>query len=216
MNPVPESMARLLFFLLPLLMFLVFPAASANEVEARQLTILEDRSELAIEGTSNVNQFRCIAGQYAVDATAPNGSLSSASEENPLHIDVSILVKGFECGRSRMNRDLQDALLADEHPDIHFRYLSTVDAIYHSQRDLYQLLISGELTVAGTTRIIMFSAFGRLHDNQLVQLEGQTDILMTDYGIDPPSAMLGLVQVRDELTVHFNLFAELADTLIIE
>jgi hypothetical protein len=54
-----------------------------------------------------------------------------------------------------------------------------------------------------------------------VGVSGSIEILMTDYGIKPPTALFGLVKVNNNVSVHFDLrvlassknSAELSDTL---
>ena len=41
-----------------------------------------------------------------------------------------------------------------------------------------------------------------------VRAKGSATIRMTDHGINPPRRLLGLVRVRDQLTVQFDLMLE--------
>jgi hypothetical protein len=45
-----------------------------------------------------------------------------------------------------------------------------------------------------------------LNDGRLRAM-GSKAIKMTDYNVEPPTAMLGLVKAENELTVHFDLIA---------
>jgi hypothetical protein len=39
------------------------------------------------------------------------------------------------------------------------------------------------------------------------QATGSLPLLMSDFGIDPPTAMFGLIKVHDQITVRFKLIA---------
>jgi hypothetical protein len=39
------------------------------------------------------------------------------------------------------------------------------------------------------------------------QLTGKQRLLMSDFGIDPPTALLGLIRARDRILVRFDLVA---------
>lgn len=37
--------------------------------------------------------------------------------------------------------------------------------------------------------------------------QGTLPIQMTDFNVEPPTAMLGLIRARDKITVHFDITA---------
>lgn len=76
-----------------------------------------------------------------------------------------------------------------------------------SQKRSFVMRVEGDLTVAGVTRRVEVSLEGMRLDHRLVHAQGKTELVMSDYEIDPPRALLGLIEVRDQLTVHFDLLA---------
>jgi len=75
------------------------------------------------------------------------------------------------------------------------------------QKRSFVMRVEGDLTVAGVTRRVEVSLEGVRLDHRLVHAQGKTELVMSDYEIDPPKALLGLIEVRDQLTVHFDLLA---------
>lgn len=71
----------------------------------------------------------------------------------------------------------------------------------------FVMRVAGSLTVAGVTRRVEVDLEGVQLGQELVQAQGKTELVMSDYAIDPPKALLGLIEVRDHLTVHFDLLA---------
>jgi polyisoprenoid-binding protein YceI len=65
--------------------------------------------------------------------------------------------------------------------------------------------ITGKLTVRDVTKDVTFNATGALTGKVLV-VNAFTDILMTDFGFDPPSVG-GFVQANNELRIVLNLVA---------
>jgi hypothetical protein len=61
--------------------------------------------------------------------------------------------------------------------------------------------------MAGSKRRITFFATGRQDGSGKLTGTGSVDLKMTDFGIDPPSALLGLVRAHDDIRVRFNLVA---------
>lgn len=168
---------------------------------AQDISVDQEKSRLWIEGRSNVNQFNCRAERYNTSVT------TSENQNGQLDVEVDISVSGFECGKRRMNRDLYEALMAEQYPNISFEYKETRSMSYNEYQDRYTLVVTGNLTVAGHTKKIEFPMEAYVLEDGTLQASGQTTLRMTDYNVDPPTAMLGLVKVDDLLTVHFELFA---------
>ncbi|MDZ7724397.1 MAG: YceI family protein [candidate division KSB1 bacterium] len=116
-------------------------------------------------------------------------------------------VKSFKSGNNRMNQDMYQALKSERHPNIEFnlkavdfRYLDTNEALF---------TVYGYLQVAGVENLISFQVKVSRAGKELYRLQGDKEIYMSDYDIEPPEALFGLVQTRDKLTVEFNLIAGL-------
>lgn len=174
--------------------------ASASPLLAQDIAIDREKSRLWIEGSSNVNKFRCRAARYNTDVQPP-------TSDTTVQVEVDVDVEGFDCGKRRMNRDLYETLLSDKHPFISFEYEDTVSMRFNETTDTYTLTINGKLTVAGHTNEIRFPLIAEIVDENRIRATGQTGLKMTEYNVEPPTALLGLVRVNDELTVHFELYA---------
>lgn len=164
----------------------------------------EPDSRLWIEGRSNVNQFECRADSYSGDATIYDEENVNEQTEMNLEIEVA----GFDCGRDRMNRDFRNALKASSFPKIIFRFGEVLNMQPLADDDnTIRFNVMGYLTVAGVTQQITFDMLGYFLSDERIRAVGSKQIKMTDYEVEPPSAMLGLVKAENELTVHFDLLA---------
>lgn len=178
---------------------------------ARQTYFHPDKalSSLRIEGRSNVNEFECISQTYSGSASVYSHDPPDLDENRfhgSIYLEVRIQVDGFECGSRRMNRDLQQALKSDRHPEIIFQYENAeILEVPATNDEPYRLFVMGTLMAAGETREIGFEAEGYYLEDSRMRATGQSEIRMTDFNIKPPTALLGLVQAEDELTVHFDL-----------
>lgn len=194
-----------------LLLAVLFTTAITDEAFSRQTTYIpEEVSKLWIEGRSNINEFECQANKYFGEATLfddPNPDfLQDVSER--LFLKVEIRVDGFECGRSRMNRDLQQALKSDEFPEIVFMFdNATMLNGPQEDDDAFEIEVHGSLTVAGNTKNIRFVTKAYYLEHDKVRAIGRTTIRMSDFGVEPPTALMGLVKADDELAVNFDLIA---------
>lgn len=201
--------------LLPALFFaaLFFLGAAVNGTLIAQIEYVpQDSSRLWIAGSSNVNQFECESREHRGEAiifqtTTLTGDTVTV-DEDATSIMLEIDVEGIECGRSRMNRDLRNALKADDYPNIRFVFDEIVTQSDNpDDQNTVDLEVNGSLTIAGITRQINVQLTGyTLYENR-VRAIGSKEIRMTDFGVEPPTAMLGLVKADNELTVHFDLIA---------
>lgn len=185
--------------------------ANGGVIFAQDMFVAGKESRLWIEGSSNINQFKCKANEYTGKALIPHTSLSETEADNPsndLEIRVEIVTDQFDCGKRRMNRDLRNALKSDQFPKIIFEFSHAETISGPEENDsTYSILVHGNLTVTGVTREIEFTAEGMYQNSGKMQARGSKDIRMTDFNIEPPTGLLGLVKASDHLTVHFDLIA---------
>lgn len=196
-------------------LLVAFTLIAVGEAFSFQSTFVPvDESRLWIEGSSNVNQFECYAEDYNGEAILPeleassSASILNASNKLP-RLKIDILVNSFECGKNKMNADLRDALQAKKFPEITFVYENAIIISNpQSSDDGFRLRVQGLLTVAGTTKEIQFNTEAYYVNEYRVRATGETEINMTDYGVTPPTALMGLIRANEELTVNFDLIAE--------
>jgi polyisoprenoid-binding protein YceI len=202
--------------LIPIVLFFILAAAFslvADQVYSQQLSYYpSEQSKLWIEGRSNVNEFECEANKYSGEATLydeeEDNSEFVQNVQERLSLQVDIRVDGFECGKNRMNRDLRNALKSDNFPEITFLFDSAeLLEMPKNPNDPFLVDVKGSLTVAGETRDIHFETRAYYLDVDKVRAIGNTTIRMSDFNVEPPTALLGLIQADDELTVKFDLIA---------
>lgn len=74
--------------------------------------------------------------------------------------------------------------------------------------------LSGNLTMAGTTKRIALSVSYKVLQNGELQITGSKKIKMTDFNMEPPTAMLGSIEVGDEVTITFDLVLSNSNTIL--
>ena len=171
---------------------LIWPAAAQVQVT------LAPESQMWIEGRSTVDRFTC-----ATDAVEGRGMLASEKPTASLFVPVT----QFDCGKARMNQDMYDALKADMHPTIRFT-LGAVEAVdTPSPLSDLKLHVAGYLTIAGTVRQVALEVRSQPLADGRYRATGALPLKMTDFGIEPPTALLGLVRAHDDIVVRFDLVA---------
>lgn len=161
-------------------------------------------SKIWVEGTSTLHDFTCEVRDFS-------GSMLSSSEtevvEGLQNVNVTVPVTEIDCGNGTMDKKMRKALEVDKHPEIEYE-LQNVRTVQGGS-DAQVLATMGSLSIAGTQRVINMEVQGvRLSDGK-VRFQGSVPILLSEFGIDRPSAALGTIKTGDEVKVHFDVVAEL-------
>ncbi len=95
----------------------------------------------------------------------------------------------------------KNALSADAHPEI--RFAST----RISSKALRGFVVEGVLKIRGVSRTVKVNAVLNPMKRDRFQIDGDTSFLLSDFGIQPPSALLGLIGTKDEALVRLLVWA---------
>ena len=165
---------------------------------------LQTASRLWVEGTSNVRGFSCTAKGIDAEIPAQAGAVSAliAGEKAVDGVVVRIPAGQIDCGNGTMNDHMYKAIKAKANPTIELRVTS-----YEMKRggDGITGTLDGTLTIGGTTRQVTIPAIGKSTEAGTLQVTGTYPVKMTEYGLKPPTLMLGTMKVDELVRVNFNL-----------
>ncbi len=160
-------------------------------------------SKVWLKGDSTVRSFRCDAKRVETKLKGLDqaGSMDALAKSE---IDgaVKILVSSLDCANGTMNEHLQDALKMRQHPEIALRVQSV--QLGARNGDNVKITANGDLTLSGQTRPVVINGVARQTATGLV-MQGEHRLKMTEFGVKPPSLMLGTMKVKDDVTVGFEL-----------
>lgn len=162
-------------------------------------------SRVWFTGASNIRGFTCRAGQVQGGLELAPGETPAAllaRDGAPAAAALRIPVAGLNCGIRAQNRHLRHTLHADVHPAIEFRLERYTMLAADSAA---QLWMHGTLAIAGKEQpvtvpgVVVRDAEGAIH------VQGAQEIRPTEFGVKPPRRFLGLLRVRDQVTVHYDI-----------
>ncbi len=186
---------------------ILFGIAFVQIQAQNEIVLIEEESLIWIEGSSTVADIYCKALEVVGYATIESTNVTDPSEltnNNNGEVRIKIPVFDFDCGRRQMNRDFYRALRAEIYPSIEFSYKSArLVTNLDPECAPFQLDVKGVLTVAGVSKDINVMVDVEPCELNRFTLKGSKKIKMTDFGIEPPSAMFGLIRAHDELEVFF-------------
>lgn len=73
--------------------------------------------------------------------------------------------------------------------------------------------VQGNLSMAGTTKPVSLTLSYKLLPNGALQVTGSKKLTMTDFKMEPPTAMMGTIKVGNDVVVNFDLILTSNNTL---
>src|SRR5690348_10580438 len=182
----------------------LFAAAGAVKAQTIRLSVGPE-SKLWVKGGSNLHEWSCKASSMDAQVEADEAILKTAPTPALLKkVQIKVPVRELKCGSGKMESNLYKALKADDVPQISY-ILGTFDVVPTDIADSVTLKTVGALTIAGTEKSVnMTVTTKRLADGTL-RATGELPLLMTDFGVKPPTALLGTLRTKNEVTVKFEL-----------
>jgi hypothetical protein len=153
-------------------------------------------ADFSVSGTSTVRSWTCSV--RGVIEVAPGGS-SQPVPGFPSGVQkatVTVPVKAFKCPNDEMTQHLLEAMKADKFSEIVYR-LERYDVVSG------QIQATGTMTILAVTQPITFPVALKASD-QGVQVEGNTRLDMTKFGVEPPVVMLGMLKVGAQIRIEFK------------
>jgi polyisoprenoid-binding protein YceI len=185
---------------------LALVATVARGQETARVAVAPD-SRLWIEGTSNLHGWSCKAttldAHIELDAAAA-AQVAVAPPKALKRVQVKVPVKSLKCGHGGMDGNLYKALKADQSPEISY-ILANFEAAPGEGKDKFTLQTVGTLTVAGKQQPLNMDVTATRLADGTVKATGVVTIKMTDFGIQPPTAIFGRLKTGNEVKVNFEL-----------
>jgi polyisoprenoid-binding protein YceI len=147
---------------------------------------------------------------YVLDPFTPVGTVSDRPSSSSAHALVLVPVASFDCGDKRMNRDFTAAMKAEAFPEISFELIkAAVFETAKNEETSLKIGITGRLSIAGTERTVALTISAWDLGDGRYRAQGHVPLRMSTFGVDPPSALLGLIKARDDILVRFDLVASM-------
>lgn len=189
-------MKRIVITAIALAVFLAGVAAADRFTPARG-------SFIRIEGTSTLHDWKMEGTTIDGKIAAPplNQWENAQWKSDASDVLVAIPVKSIKSEHAKMDKLMAEALKADANPTIRYELTS---AVLVQSNPTIQLDTRGKLTIAGVTRDVAMQVNGTREAAGAYVLTGQIPIQMSDYGIKPPTAMMGTIRTGNDVKVTFR------------
>jgi polyisoprenoid-binding protein YceI len=186
-----------------LFQFFVFLLITGSSVmvSGQSNYILASDHKITIGGTSNVHDWEEVAQTASGDAVVVWNQDATFSIQK---LNLKVSVKSIKSDKGAIMDDkTYDALKGEKHPYITFKMIS-IKSMTKSGSG-YAIKVNGDLTIAGVTKNVDINGTVSIKENGKLYIETSKAIKMTDFGIEPPTAMMGAMKVGNDITIKFKL-----------
>ncbi len=170
-------------------------------------------SEIMVKGTSSMHDWQAVSNnvqgyvqieeQFLTDSSSVNIPSLISKEQNP-QVTLDVLVESLKSGKKAMDKNMYKALQSKKYSNIHYE-LITADIKAGSENDPSNLILEtqGSVTIAGVSKPIAMDVQVKRLSNQIVVI-GEIPLKMTDFNIDPPTALFGTLKTGNDITIVFK------------
>jgi polyisoprenoid-binding protein YceI len=182
----------------------VDPAPPATNPSAIQYVNSTDAGQALVSGTSTLHDWTVkstlIKGNAGFSGPLKTDSASAIALQS---IDLVIPVESLKSTEgSGMDETMYDALKLKQFPTITFHLSrASLKSSPSAPGSPYHFDATGQLTVAGSAHPMNLDLAILPHDDTGLTITTDAGLKMTDFGVTPPTAMLGMIKSGDAITV---------------
>ena len=107
-----------------------------------------------------------------------------------------------------MNTDLHEALGGTSYSSIKIKLLEARITSNSKAGNQGELITQVEIWINGKSKITDITVDYKQVTPYSFLITGSKDVLMSEFDVSPPSPMLGMVKVHNQVTIHFHLMIE--------
>lgn len=156
---------------------------------------------IKIEGETNINQFALIYDNLYFKDISVAEKLVSEKSKNGL-IEFKIPVIAFKGNNHLMVNDFRNMVDASNHPMIIVEIERNI--LNHVSLNSLDSEINFALTIAGKKQNVNGEYKTFFRDDNVV-LSGEAMIKLSDFSINPPQKMFGMLHVKDIIIIKFDI-----------
>ncbi len=166
-----------------------------------------DETTMTVSGTSTLHDWTSTVNQVKgfVEVNEGFGKNGKMGKDDVINlVNIVVPVDSIISPRgATMDKKTYNALKSEEHPEIIFNLQnSKISGVNGAS---FTVDAEGELTVAGVTKQIAFPVEGKLLNGDKISFSGSYKLNMTEYDMEPPSAMFGQIVTGEEVEIKFEL-----------
>lgn len=168
---------------------------TAFSMQAQERVSLKPNSqEYTVKGTSTLHDWHMTSDEakgFITIEVADDGTPSFVGSE------VSLMAESLKSGKKGMDKNAYKALKTEDYQNIQFKLNNcTMESATKGKA-------TAQLTIAGFSRDVTFDIEVE-STGSAYTIKGSADFRLTDFKVDPPTALMGTVKTGDDVTIEFK------------
>ncbi len=152
---------------------------------------------IQIKGKTNISSF------YFTFHQSPEKNLTQNCLTQPDTLSFNIPVKSFESSNELMKEDFYQLLKANSYPEIEVKIEKTRLLEVAKDNAIEDLPV--QIYLAGENQKVSSICYTSTSNNKKFLIEGYTLVRLKDFNLEPPTKMLGAVQVKEKILIKFDV-----------
>lgn len=189
-----------------LLLYILFYLLSSNSLNSYNASIynfLDEGSYIRIHVKTNIDEFPCDYVNQKI-THLPNCNIFQENDRlQTLEAMIEVPIKLFDCGNTLINKDFCDLLNQDDYPFI----VISIDSLKESKKSVKHKQVGNALIkihIAGKIKNYQVEYYYDKANHDIVTIKGNQMIDITDFGLEPPSKVMGLIKTNKYVLIEFE------------
>ncbi len=184
-------------FSIKTILLIAFIPLSAYQAVIAQTKFINADTEATVKGTSTLHDWEMNSKEGKTEAVIELGSIPKI-----LALKFTLPAESLKSHHSAMDKNAYKTLKTEKYAYLTFVITSSkMTAVDSSTFNMNGL---GQLEIAGVKKEIELNAVCKVGPDKSLMCTGSKQIKMSDYGLEPPSMMLGTVKTGNEITIDFK------------
>ena len=170
---------------------------------------LQKNSTISIKGSTNLINFQLI--QSGESLPNRNYTLSASQHQNKITLGehkIALGVKRFTSDNIMALRDFLKLVKAKEYPTMQIQIISLKTDSEAEKEQTGKAIASVNLCITGVNKQYLIPIDTK-HIGELFILKGTKHISIRDFGLTPPTGMLGLLKVSEWIDINFDIHCKI-------
>lgn len=155
---------------------------------------LQNTPDLKVSGTSSLHD-------WVMPSNEASGTMKAEAESEKLMkitaIDVKMPAESIKSGKKAMDKKAYKAMKTNKHKFVEF-------SLDNATKSSDTWTLKGTFSIAGKAKKVNIKA-KEVSNSGAFTLKGSYAFKLTDYDIDPPTALMGSIKTGDEVEVSFDV-----------
>ncbi|MDT0678449.1 YceI family protein [Autumnicola musiva] len=183
-------------FLFLVFIFATSASFSQQVFEQQNIRILPE-SSLNITGDTNISKFNC---EFNASLLEGKKTVQLSKSGKNIHFKDAVLVlknEGFYCGNRAIKKDFHALMQTEKYPSIKLELKKAI------MKDNGDALAQVVIHMAGKTKT--YEVPVEIISCPTPNFKGLLELNINDFGLEPPRKLFGLIVIKEEIEINFNL-----------